>query len=615
VSSDILKKSLLLLSLATLPIFTVVFFRALTTEPTLATLTETADKAGAAMLEDLRSLPAKEIKEEEESYIIEEDGKDGIDISFGEQVAGNREQDAEEKPKTTLSLPKDYGKPIEIDLGEGRVIGITDLNGNEDYSSAILSDSEGSSSSVIARESSTAAIQEKSIAKDWIATLFRQNGTARNDKPSLGGSTSKYLAYTSPDERKTLLYAYQKDQSTGEKLLKSWTLYNYGLGKETESYKIENAKIKIDDDGNADVFFFGQSDVQSEQAKADVDPNLMDRAQKFLQQEMGQDIMNDTDRTPDFTIPRPTYFTKDGTEKEADWIWDETTKTLSVALIENPDAYPIALDPTLVFTAPGSTSGGDTITGEGGYFGEVMVAGDFNADGRMDLAVGASRYSTNTGRAYIFYNDGALSGDAFSADVIIQGEATNNYFGISLASGDFNADGKTDLSVGAELNSSSIGRAYIFYNDGAYPTTAATADVIIQGEGTSNNFGNSLVAGDFNADGKTDLSVGADANSSSTGRVYIFYNDGSYPTAAASADVIIQGEGTSNQFGISLASGDFNADGKIDLAVGAHGYSTSTGRVYIFYNDGAYPTAAASADVIIQGEGDEQLFRHLPRRR
>jgi hypothetical protein len=43
----------------------------------------------------------------------------------------------------------------------------------------------------------------------------------------------------------------------------------------------------------------------------------------------------------------------------------------------------------------------------------------------------------------------------------------------------------------------------------------------------------------------------------------------------------ITGEtGTTGQFGNAFATGDFNGDGKTDLAVGASAYS-STGRVYL----------------------------------
>ena len=96
--------------------------------------------------------------------------------------------------------------------------------------------------------------------------------------------------------------------------------------------------------------------------------------------------------------------------------------------------------------------------------------------------------------------------------------------------------------------------------------------------------------------------TGAYGYNSDTGRVYIFYNDGAYPAAAASADVIITGETVSSNFGYSLMVEDMNQDGQKDLIVGAYKYTSYTGRVYIFHNDGAYPAAAASADVIITGE-------------
>jgi hypothetical protein len=41
--------------------------------------------------------------------------------------------------------------------------------------------------------------------------------------------------------------------------------------------------------------------------------------------------------------------------------------------------------------------------------------------------------------------------------------------------------------------------------------------------------------------------------------------------------------------------GDFNADGKTDLAVGAPDYSTSTGRVYLFTSEAAVQTPTVDA--------------------
>jgi hypothetical protein len=224
------------------------------------------------------------------------------------------------------------------------------------------------------------------------------------------------------------------------------------------------------------------------------------------------------------------------------------------------------------------------ITGEatGNSFGNAIALGDLNNDGKADLIVGAPDYNSSQGRVYIFYNDGSYGTKAGRADVTLTGEVTNNFFGGSLAVGDVNADGKEDLVVGAKWHPSV--RAYIFYNDTQYPTVASNADVIITGESDSSGVA-TVAVGDFNADGKTDIVLSAPIYSSSRGRAYILYNDGSYPTAAASADVILAGEGASDKFGHSIVVGDFNADGKDDLAISAYTIA-GTGKVYIFYVDG-----------------------------
>jgi hypothetical protein len=71
---------------------------------------------------------------------------------------------------------------------------------------------------------------------------------------------------------------------------------------------------------------------------------------------------------------------------------------------------------------------------------------------------------------------------------------------------------------------------------------------------------------------------------------------------ASNADVIIAGETTNNYFGATVASGDWNADGKTDLAVGAYGYSTNTGRVYLFTSE-AKVDSAPPATARVRGVG------------
>ncbi|MBS1519168.1 MAG: FG-GAP repeat protein, partial [Bacteroidetes bacterium] len=220
-----------------------------------------------------------------------------------------------------------------------------------------------------------------------------------------------------------------------------------------------------------------------------------------------------------------------------------------------------------------------TITGEASlnYFGvSVSDAGDFNGDGFSDFIVGANGYSGSTGRAYIFF--GGNSPDTL-ADVIMTGEATGNNFGYSVSSaGDVNGDGFTDVITGAYGNSSFTGKAYIYYG-GFSPDN--TADVTMTGETITNYFGISVSsAGDVNGDGYSDVIVGADRYSSSAGKAYIYFGGEQMNNIS---DVTIAGETTNSRFGVSVSSaGDVNGDGYSDVICGANGFNNGTGRVYVY---------------------------------
>jgi hypothetical protein len=558
--------------------------------PTLNADLAKISAVGEKVKEDLQTMPSVALAQTDQGWEVKDDLKDeGIKIENNsengdglqiEYPNGKPEDSEPPKKEITLAFPKDYSKPIEVKLDEQRSIFITD-NSKEKFSNQILVNE----------------IENSQDSKD--AILGNPKMASLEEEP-------KYLKYSSG--RKSIYYSYQKDQALGERKLKNWIVYKKGSGTETESYTFQNARLELDQQGQVKVFFSNGQEKKNQQAMAEVEPSLIERARQVILKDTGQDITAQN-QTPDFIIPQAYFLDKNGNQKTIDWKI-ENENTLKLEISTDPNNYPLALDPTLQFTAPGTSTGTDIITGEGtdNYFGFSLTTGDLNADGKTDLAVGAYGYNSNQGRAYIFLNDGAYPSAAGSADTIITGEGTNNYFGYSLTTGDLNADGKTDLAVGAYGYNSSQGRAYIFLNDGAYPSAAGSADTIITGEGTGNNFGYSLTTGDLNADGKTDLAVGASDYNSSQGRAYIFLNDGAYPSAAGSADTIITGEGTNNFFGISLTTGDLNADGKTDLAVGAYGYNSFQGRAYIFLNDGAYPSAAGSADTIITGEGTNNFF-------
>ncbi len=172
-----------------------------------------------------------------------------------------------------------------------------------------------------------------------------------------------------------------------------------------------------------------------------------------------------------------------------------------------------------------------TITGaaSGDHFGwDVSDAGDVDNDGFDDIIVGAP--DTTNGNAYIFYGKGLnweeVTGDGSwdlgttSANVTLTGAASGDDFGASVSgAGNYDNSGNSDVIVGAPYANSGKGKAYIFYGDGSIPTTAATADVSLNGTVSNGNFGFSVsTAGNTDGSAGSEVIVGEPGNE----KAYVF---------------------------------------------------------------------------------------------
>jgi hypothetical protein len=164
----------------------------------------------------------------------------------------------------------------------------------------------------------------------------------------------------------------------------------------------------------------------------------------------------------------------------------------------------------------------------------VAGAGDVDGDGYDDVLVGASRYddgSTDEGRVYLF--SGGATGLAASPTWTYQPDRATSYVGETLAgAGDLNADGYADVAVGYRSYSSN-GRALVFY--GASTGLAATADYTEDGA-TSCWLGQSVAgAGDVDADGYADLLLGAPRCDSYRGPAFLLWGAASGVTSQQAA--------------------------------------------------------------------------------
>ncbi|UCH88819.1 MAG: S8 family serine peptidase, partial [Thermoplasmata archaeon] len=131
-----------------------------------------------------------------------------------------------------------------------------------------------------------------------------------------------------------------------------------------------------------------------------------------------------------------------------------------------------------------ATNADVTITGEnnGDRFGNsVTGSGNVNNASYDDIVVGAflsdNNGMTNNGRVYIFYGDGAIPGNANNADIILNGTADNELFGLSVSyAGDMDADDIDDIIIGAPGWDSNRGRCYIYGGFILIPAGSKTYD-------------------------------------------------------------------------------------------------------------------------------------------
>jgi hypothetical protein len=224
------------------------------------------------------------------------------------------------------------------------------------------------------------------------------------------------------------------------------------------------------------------------------------------------------------------------------------------------------------------------------------VVGDVNGDGYAEVAVSSLGRSRSRGAVHLFYGGPAglvvdaagtsLDDQYFDQDSPgVPGIAkTGDRFGSATALGDLNGDGCADLVVGAK-DDRAVGSVTVLYGSPAGVTTAGaqffSPDGLFGGKpGDYTGFGSVVVIADLDHDGRNDLALGVPekpvANElNPSGGVVVLYGAAAGLNRGVAPLVVDRGSAavlaipvTAKRFGTSLAAGDFDGNGSLELAVG-----------------------------------------------
>ena len=243
--------------------------------------------------------------------------------------------------------------------------------------------------------------------------------------------------------------------------------------------------------------------------------------------------------------------------------------------------------------------------GDWELFGLDCGFGDFDGDGYDDLAVGILGDligGADRGGVQVFY--GSADGLTTQGDVLLN-EALPGFpgapdpgdvFGFAVAAGDFDGDGRDDLAVGnpgeAWGGGDEYGAVYVFEGRTSGLSTAGVRMFsqrtygISEEPGDGDRFGMSLASGDFDGNGRDDLAIGAPGEKirghDDAGVVHVLHGSSSGLNSArdelwTQAGPDVPGSiGTANAFGSSLAVGHLDGDERDDLAIGVTGDDIGT---------------------------------------
>ncbi|MFI1975203.1 transglycosylase family protein [Streptomyces wedmorensis] len=210
-----------------------------------------------------------------------------------------------------------------------------------------------------------------------------------------------------------------------------------------------------------------------------------------------------------------------------------------------------------------------------------VTAGDYNGDGKDDVAVLYDQGTSQTGGRWTALWSFTSTGTGFSAPAkkwdSLESADSWDWSRSKITSGDFDGDGRTDVGVlydnGQNAAGDFVTALWSFRSTGAdFAAAVKKWDNVSTGSGSWNADRAKLVAGDFGGDGKDDVGVlynnGQQTDGTNVTALWTLTSTGTdFTNPSKKWDNVSTSFGSWNWDRSKVTTGDFNGDGKADVGI------------------------------------------------